>query len=102
MRLRTLAILSLLGSGACNNSCQALCVRLAHVAETDGGIVFPAEDLTACIEEQAGSESRDDRKTCRSSNSKSDIRDEWTCEDMDYFFGVDRNANVPNEDASAS
>ena len=72
------------------------------IVRSETGIVIPAEDLATCIEEQAGAESRNDRKTCRSSNSKSDIRDEWTCEDMDYFFGVDRNANVPNEDASAS
>ena len=74
----------------CNNSCQMLCVRIAKVAETDCGIPVPDEDIATCIDRQAGAASRDDRATCRSSNSLADIRAEWSCEDMAYFLGVVR------------
>ena len=74
----------------CNNSCQMLCVRIAKVAETDCGIPVPDEDIATCIDRQAGAASRDDRATCRSSNSLDDIRAEWSCEDMAYFLGVVR------------
>ena len=100
MRQRTLAFLFLAWGGGCHNSCQALCVRLANVAEADCGISVPAEDLADCIERQAGSESRSDRKTCRTSNAKSEIRDEWTCEDMAYFFGAAVSAAGPTQEAT--
>jgi hypothetical protein len=100
MRHRTLAFLFLAWGGGCHNSCQALCVRLANVVETDCGITVPAEDLAECIEQQAGSESRDDRKTCRTSNAKSEIRDEWTCEDMAYFIGAAAPADGPTQETT--
>ena len=100
MQQRTLAFLFLAWGGGCHNSCQALCVRLANVVEQDCDIVIPSEDLSECIERQAGSESRDNRKTCRTSNGKSDIRDEWTCEDMAYFLGVSLAEDHPAQETT--
>ena len=81
----------------CNNSCQMLCVRIAKVAEADCGIPVPNEDIATCIDRQAGAASRDDRGTCRESNSLDDIRAEWSCEDMAYFIGVVRADEVEDE-----
>lgn len=70
---------------SCNNSCQTLCVRLAKYADECGYPVTQAE-LTACIDEQAGSESRDDRATCREFGDVETLRAQWTCDDMAIYW----------------
>ena len=97
MRATIALMLGGLMLGGCNNSCQMLCVRIAKVAEADCGIPVPDEDIAACIDRQAGAASRDDRGTCRSSNSLDDIRAEWSCEDMAYFLGVVRVDQAEND-----
>jgi hypothetical protein len=78
----------LLGFGAlsgCDNSCQQVCDRMADYA-TDCGISISADEVEACKDKQAGSESREDRGTCRDVNSRREIEAEWTCDDLNAYW----------------
>ena len=70
----------------CQNACQQLCVELEDFA-IECGIAVPQSQLIQCLEDQAGANSRGNRKDCRQNNSPGDIRDEWTCEDMEIYWG---------------
>ncbi|MCO4745713.1 MAG: hypothetical protein KC912_13050 [Proteobacteria bacterium] len=78
-----ITILTLLSG--CQNSCQQVCSRMAKFAE-DCGHTVPSDQVRACIEGQAGSASAEDRQTCRSFGSLSDIESEWTCDDVSVYF----------------
>lgn len=94
MRLAPIAFIGLaltaLTAG-CDNSCQQICDRMANYAE-DCGIDVSREDVQACKDAQAGSASRDDRAVCRENNGRSDIRDEWDCEEVGAYFNVTTSA----------
>lgn len=89
MRWSVLAVLVCgLALGGCRNSCQLLCVRMAKVAEDECGFTVPDEQLTACIDAQAGSESKDDRATCREFGDVDAIKNEWSCEQLGAYWGA--------------
>ena len=83
MRLALLALT--LALPACQNSCQAICGRMARFAE-DCGQTVPQDQVRACIDAQSGSASSEDRQTCRSFGSLSNIESEWTCDDIAVYF----------------
>lgn len=89
MRLAFLIVLAL-GPllSACDNSCQRVCSRMARHAERCGFSVS-SEEVEECKEIQAGEASREFRSVCREHNSRREIRSEWSCEDIAFYWGVD-------------
>ena len=85
MRLLTIVIVCALPMAGCQNSCQALCVRMAKFAE-ECGYTVPDEQVDACIESQKGSASSEDRAVCREFGSLPAIEQEWTCDDVSIYF----------------
>jgi hypothetical protein len=89
----------LLASVACKNACQEICPRMAAYAR-DCGYEVSADEVRACVQEQAGSASRDDRKVCRQFGDRGTLREEWTCEELsDYWTRV---ADLPADTADSS
>lgn len=74
--------------GGCRNACQDLCVRLADYATEDCGFTVSDAELSTCIDAEAEA-SADERRVCRDFGSATTIRDEWTCEDLGVYWGVD-------------
>ena len=70
----------------CHNACQHLCVEMEDFA-IECGIAVPNSQFIQCLEDQAGTNSRGNRKDCRQNNSPGDIREEWTCEDIEIYWG---------------
>ncbi|TVQ86494.1 MAG: hypothetical protein EA397_20055 [Deltaproteobacteria bacterium] len=76
---------------ACDNSCQKICTRMARHADRCGFDV-DSEDIAECKELQAGSASREFRSSCREYNGRRAIEEEWSCEDIAVYWGIDPEA----------
>lgn len=81
---------------SCDNSCQQICDRMARYAE-ECDIEVSKEDIQACKDAQAGSNSSEDRAACRENNSGSDIRDEWECSELRAYFN-EVSSDAPESD----
>jgi hypothetical protein len=60
---------------------------MKNYAEDSCGITVPDGQLQTCLDEQRGKGSKDDRETCRQFGSMNAIEQNWTCEDLQDFFG---------------
>ena len=86
--MRVILGLALLGAAGCKNSCVAVCDEMeAYAAECE--ITMAETELKACYDSQKGSESRNNRATCSEFGDGEVIREEWTCADLAYFWGVE-------------
>ena len=86
MRALVPVLLLLPGLAACHNSCQSLCVRLAHYAENECGYTVDNAEVDACIDAMAAEGSADDRQTCRQNNDYETIALQWTCDDLEVYW----------------
>ncbi len=50
------------------------------------GFTIPDSELDACIEEQAD-ESGDDKRLCKDFGDAETIRNNWTCEELEEYWG---------------
>ena len=74
--------------GGCHNSCQQICSKMRKYAE-ECGISVSQDELSACFERQAGSESKPDRPICREYGDLDTIKQEWSCEDVEDYWMAD-------------
>ncbi len=83
--MRAVLLLSLPFAAACHNACQSVCVHMAKYAEECGYVVAEAE-FSACLDEQAGSASKESRASCRDYGSLATIRTQLTCDDVGIYW----------------
>lgn len=83
--MRSLLVACVLLSG-CHNACQDICFEMRDYAEQKCGMVVNDGDLDACLQQEAGSGSRDDRQACRQFNSQHHIDEEWGCDELNDYF----------------
>lgn len=81
-------IFSLLLLTSCHNACQDICYEMRDYAENKCGMVVDDGDLDACLQQEAGSASRDDRQACRQYNSQHHIEEEWGCDELQAYFAT--------------
>ncbi len=74
--------------GGCKNSCQQVCVRMAKYAESECNLVVPSDQLSTCIEQQDGAASKDHRETCRDFGDIDAIANEWSCAQLEVYWGA--------------
>ncbi len=79
------AVAPLVVLAGCQNSCQRVCVRLADYAEECGHSVSSSE-LTECFQQESAA-TADERERCRDFGDAQTMRQEWTCEDIDAYWG---------------
>ena len=87
MRAITSATLALVLAGGCSNSCQQVCVRMADYAD-ECGLNVPAAELDTCLDDFAKGVTKEDRKVCRDYGDAETIRKQWTCDDLEVYWGV--------------
>lgn len=79
------AMLAALAPG-CGNPCQQICNEMADYANSCGLDVGP-EDVTECVDRFAKSELEEgSTQACAENNSRAQIREWWTCEDLAENF----------------
>jgi hypothetical protein len=85
--MRKLAVLLVLLASGCHNACQDVCHTMANYAENECGYTISDGDLDACFDRMAGKNLEDGaRKACRQFGSKSDIDENFGCDELaDYF-----------------
>ncbi len=71
----------------CQNKCQQICVRMADYA-TECGFTVPDAELDTCLDDFAKIETSEDRKTCRDYGDSETIRNQWTCDELEAYWGV--------------
>lgn len=81
---RTVWVLALAVGAAGCNPCASICSKMAAYAR-DCGYEVPADEVAACIEAQ-DDPSADDRAVCREFGGRSEIREQWTCDDVAAYF----------------
>ncbi len=83
--LALILIGSTLATG-CNNACQALCGEMYDYA-LECGFDVSKDELKSCRQSQSNQNTpRSERALCR--DHYSDLRSEWTCDDLgDYWDG---------------
>lgn len=86
-------LVSLAVGAGCRNSCQRVCVRMADYAE-ECGFTLAESELPDCIVQQ-GDSTPEDLKSCRSFGDAATLRQEWTCEDLDIYWGAAPPAEEP-------
>lgn len=84
--IRPSLMVVVLALAGCHNACQDICFKMQRYAESECGLVVDEGDLDACLDAQAGSNSRDQRAVCRDYNTERDIADEWGCEELQDYF----------------
>jgi hypothetical protein len=63
---------------------------MADFAE-ECGFSIPESEIDACIEEQAD-ESSDDKRYCSDFGDAETIRNNWTCEELEVYWGPEPEA----------
>jgi hypothetical protein len=74
------------GAG-CRNPCQQVCAEMADYAEECSLPVTDA-DLDACLDRHA-EPAPEDGDTCREFGDPDVIRAQWSCEDLERYWGAD-------------
>ena len=85
-RWSVLALAALAATAGCRNACQDICVQMANYAEECGFNVSDAE-LDACLDEQSSDLEKTDKEACRDFGSPELIRNEWSCNDLEAYWG---------------
>lgn len=76
------ALLGLLGG--CSNPCQQICLNMADYA-SECGLEVTSDDLKTCQDGFADA-SDEDIAQCRDWNDPEQLREWWTCEDVEDNF----------------
>ena len=93
MRTAPMVLVALLAATGCKNSCQVICVRMADYAD-ECGFSVPDAEVAACIDAQASGLEKDDRQACRDYGSPEAIHNEWTCDELARYWGVEEDGDA--------
>ena len=72
---------------ACDNSCQKVCTRMARYAE-ECGLAVSDGDVADC-KEALSEEGPEVRSFCRDFNSQAAIENDWTCDDVAFYWNAE-------------
>ena len=85
--IRTLLLLSVVYLAGCTSPCQALCEDLAAYAG-ECGFTVGDDEIDTCRTTWSRKET-DDARQLECEEHGDDLRDEWTCEDVEACFLAD-------------
>jgi hypothetical protein len=71
----------------CANPCQQICGRMASYAQEDCGYTVSDAELDACVDQQSSPES-ETLSVCRDYGDLETIRRQWSCDDLDAYWGT--------------
>lgn len=85
MRTLFFVALTFAGSIGCTNPCQQVCSRMAAYAD-ECGLSVPAAEVDSCVSLYS-SPAKEDVEFCRDFGDLDTIRRQWTCEDLEDYWG---------------